>query len=182
MEGACTADSVWAGGAADVVALVAAARPAVLGIDGRSGAGKTELAAHLAAELAGVRVLHLDDVYRGWAGLQQGLDHVSRSVLAPLSRGQQGRYRRWDWSAGRLADWVLVPPPRAGEMLVVEGCGALAEPCGGFMGFGVWCDAPVTVRRRRVLGRDGHAWTNLWNRWAAQEEGLRYSRRAEVCL
>ena len=47
--------------------------PLIIGIDGRSGTGKTSLAAQLEQELTAaghsVHVLHLDDFYPGWDGL-----------------------------------------------------------------------------------------------------------------
>jgi hypothetical protein len=86
----------------DMVARLGAARrggAVVVGIDGRSGSGKTALATRLEAALPRTRVLHLDDVYRGWWGLARGLDHLVTFTLAPLARGEAGRYRPWDWEA-----------------------------------------------------------------------------------
>lgn len=176
----------WRDDPADVVDAVAAARAGgttlILGIDGRSGSGKTELAALVAAHLPRVRVLHLDDAYPGWDGLERGLSHVAASVLAPLADGGAGRHRRWDWAADAPGEWVDIPRLAPGDLFVVEGCGALAEPCGRFLDVGVWCHAPLEVRRARALGRDGHVWADVWGRWATQEERLRYRRRADLCL
>ena len=50
--------------------------PLVIGIDGRSGSGKTRLSEFLeqslSAEGIGVRVLNLDSIYPGWDGLEEG--------------------------------------------------------------------------------------------------------------
>ena len=52
--------------------------PLIIGIDGRSGTGKTSLAAQLEQELTAaghsVHVLHLDDFYPGWDGLFDGVE------------------------------------------------------------------------------------------------------------
>ena len=47
-------------------------RPALIGLDGRSGSGKTVLAAALAARIAPfarVEVIEIESMYRGWDGL-----------------------------------------------------------------------------------------------------------------
>ena len=53
-----------------------AALPMIIGIDGRSGSGKTRLSEllelSLSAERIGVRVLNLDSIYPGWNGLEEG--------------------------------------------------------------------------------------------------------------
>ena len=56
---------------------------AVVLIDGRSGSGKTSLAADVAESL-GAAVLHLEDLYPGWDGLGAGSRAVA-SALAELS-------------------------------------------------------------------------------------------------
>ena len=52
-----------------------AALPMIIGIDGRSGSGKTRLSElleqSLSAEGIGVRVLNLDSIYPGWDGLEE---------------------------------------------------------------------------------------------------------------
>ncbi|MGM0384422.1 MAG: hypothetical protein ACQERF_00365 [Actinomycetota bacterium] len=169
---------------ASVVAALEAARSAgavVVGIDGRSGAGKTALAARLMAALPHARVLHLDDVYRGWWGLSRGLDHTVTFALAPLSRGDAGRFRPWDWATGRPGDWVGVPPLRPGELLLVEGCGAIAAPVDSYIQVGVWCRAPEEVRRARAMERDDWHWAEHWDQWERQEDALDYRRDADLC-
>ena len=96
-------------------------RPVIL-LDGGSGAGKTSLAARVAASWRATRgeelqVVSLDDVYPGWDGLAAGSAAVTR-ILA----GSNAGYRRWDWDRSRPAAWVSVDPHRP---ILVEGCGAL---------------------------------------------------------
>ena len=52
-------------------------RPALIGLDGRSGSGKTVLAAALAARIAPfarVEVIEIESMYRGWDGLATAVD------------------------------------------------------------------------------------------------------------
>lgn len=168
----------------EMVARLGAARrggAVVVGVDGRSGSGKTALAARLEAALPRMRVLHLDDVYRGWWGLARGLDHLVTFTLAPLARGEAGRYRPWDWEAGRPAGWVEVSPLHPGELLLVEGCGAIAAPVDAWVDVGVWCDAPEEVRRARAMARDDGYWAEHWDTWARQEAALDRRRDADLC-
>lgn len=164
------------------------AGPLVVGIDGRSGAGKTALAQDLVARLHAepglsgdaVAVLALEDAYRGWTGLAVGLGAVASGVLEPLSHGEPGRVRRYDWHADRLGALVQVPPagtplPR---LLVVEGCGAGSAICAPFVHVLIWLEAPEPVRRERALARDGGTWPHLWEVWAAQERALLEARDA----
>ena len=143
---------------------------AVVLIDGRSGSGKTSLAADVAESL-GAAVLHLEDLYPGWDGLGAGSRAVA-SALAELS------YRRYDWTDGAFAERVAIDPARP---LVVEGCGAVtarnlaaadrfARSCGGAGVWSVWLECPETVRRTRALGRDGDVFAPHWDRWARQED------------
>ncbi|MEE6273267.1 hypothetical protein [Georgenia wangjunii] len=152
-------------------------RPLVLGIDGRSGAGKTDLAAALVRAVPQARVLALEDAYRGWDGLRAGVEAVADGVLAPLRRGEPGRYRRYDWHAGVLGEEVVVPVP---PLLVLEGCGAGAAPCAPYLDALVWVEAPADLRRRRVGGRDGYDWSAHWETWARQEEELLAERDART--
>lgn len=155
---------------------------AVVALDGPSGSGKTTLAAALADALD-APVVHLDAVYPGWDGLAAAVPIVVDEVLTPLSRGLTARYRTWDWAAdawnGRLE---VAPTP----VLVLEGCGAATGAAGDLAAVRVWLEAPVDVRRRRGLERDGDTFAPHWDRWAAQESALfaadRTRERADVVL
>lgn len=136
-------------------------------IDGRSGAGKTTLAAALASRMPGVQVLALDALYPGWDGLVRGVDAVLHGVLEPLARGESGRWRRWDWTADRLAEEHVVDP---GRPLLVEGSGILTAQTAALADVRVWLRSPAASRKERALARDGEVYRAQWDRWAAQEE------------
>ncbi len=159
-----------------------AGRTRVIGIDGRSGAGKTTLAGHLGVHLA-APVVSLEDLYGGWDGLTAGIERLVAQVLTPLAAGRPARVPRFDWvSSVWLAPRMLV----AGDLLVVEGVGCGARAAARFLSVLVWIEEPEDRRRARALARDGDTYAPHWDGWAAQEDDLlareRTWSRADVVL
>ncbi|MFC7790414.1 hypothetical protein ACU045_15690 [Microbacterium sp. MAHUQ-60] len=153
---------------AGVVAL-AASNPVVV-IDGRSGAGKSSLAARVTREWplrTPVQLVALDSLYPGWDGLERGADIARETILAPHARGRLGIWRRWDWENGEQAEAHAVDPALG---LIVEGCGALTPTSARLADVTVWVDGPPASRRARALERDGEGFRANWSMWAAQED------------
>lgn len=156
---------------AATVLAQALARPPTLGegrlvgIDGPSGSGKTTLATAVARASREVRVVHLDAMYDGWSGLPR-LGRSLRDLLEPLAEGRPGRYRRYDWRAGRYAEEVVVPPT---PVLVVEGVGAGAPEVADWVTLLVWVEAPPAERLSRAVERDGAAYQDHLRQWARDE-------------
>lgn len=153
-------------------------------VDGPAGSGKSTLAGAFAARLGqGCVVVHLDDLYEGWAGLGGVWDRVEAQVLAPLAVGGPGRYRRYDWGSGAFAEWVEVPVP---EVLVLEGCGSAPRAVDDRAVLRVFVDAPEALRLSRGLARDGEAQRAHWLAWM-REEAAEFARedtraRADVVV
>jgi uridine kinase len=141
----------------------------VVAIDGPSGAGKTNLAAALATHLPNAHVLHMDDLYPGWDGLNHAVATLHDQVLAPLSRGERASYRRWDWEHDRHAEWQSLP---ATNLILVEGVGSGAGPAAKLESVLIWLEADPGVRFRRGIERDGEPYLPHWQRWAAHEDAL----------
>jgi uridine kinase len=141
----------------------------VVAVDGPSGAGKTDFAGALTARLPGAQLLHMDDLYPGWDGLTQAVSDLHDQVLAPLARGAQASYRRWDWEQDRYGDWHRLP---ATPILLVEGVGSGAEPGWALESALIWLEAGHDERLRRAVQRDGESYLPHWRRWAAHEEVL----------
>jgi uridine kinase len=140
----------------------------VIAIDGRSGAGKSSLAAQLRDEV-GAPVVTLEDLYGGWDGLEHGIDLLVSEVLEPLSGGRAARVPRYDWGAAVWGTpWVLEPP----EMLIVEGVGAGAGRAAAYASVLIWIEEPASVRKKRALDRDGETFAPYWDMWAAQEDAM----------
>ena len=159
---------------AERVRASAAARGAsrlVVLVDGHSGAGKTTLSSRLAASL-GAQHVPLDLFYPGWGGLEVGSAMV-RGLLDPADPG----YRRWDWDRNAPADWVAVD---GASDIVIEGSGALSRANRALATFGIWVRLDQAERRRRAFARDGEAFVEHWDRWAAQEQHFFARERPDV--
>jgi energy-coupling factor transporter ATP-binding protein EcfA2 len=138
-------------------------------VDGPSGSGKTTFAGRLAGTLpAGTRVavVHTDDLVDGWADQFGFWPRLDRGVLAPLRRGRPGRYRAYDWTAGRFGGWRYLPVP---DVLIVEGSTTARAAVREELSLSVFLDAPEAVRRSRVLARDGDGVAAPLGVWMAAE-------------
>ena len=135
----------------------------VVTIDGYSGSGKSTLAAALARLVNGWQVLHLDDWYPGWDGLEAGAD-IARRIAADLRAGRASSYEAWDWENGTTG--ATIPVPLAPT--IIEGCGAIEAEAD----LAIWiADPGEDERRSRALARDGQTYAPHWQRWADQDLG-----------
>lgn len=149
----------------------------VVAVDGPAGSGKTTLAAALAERCAvagrTAQVVHMDDLYAGWSGLEGDLwPRLAAQVLEPMRRGRPGRFQRYDWVDDRFADWVDVP---VADVLVLEGCGSGRRAGARDVGLLVWVEADPATRLARGLDRDGAAAREHWERWM-RDEAAHYAR------
>lgn len=134
--------------------------PPVLLIDGRSGTGKTTLASSVAGALTDATVIHMDDLYPGWEGLDEGARSLVEWVLRPFAERRTGEWRRWDWERSVRAEAHGVPRDRP---LIVEGCGSSSGGSRELADTALWLDAPVIQRTHRLMGRgDGVDWLAAW--------------------
>lgn len=146
---------------------IAPGRARIILIDGRSGSGKTTLAESLRASWPEpVHLVALDDLYPGWGGLARGAEIAREQIIAPVSEGHPGRWRRWDWE--RSAPGAAVETP-AGATLIVEGSGVLTPASAALAPVRVWLESAEAGRRERALARDGETYRPHWDEWAAQE-------------
>jgi uridine kinase len=160
-------------GVADVARRVAATPPAcgavrVVGVDGRSGAGKSTFARALAQELD-APLLQLEGLYEGWEGLERGVQLLATDVLAPLATGRPGLAPQYDWERGT---WGVPLPVPLTPVLVVEGVGVGAASVARYLSLLVWLEVPDALRKDRALTRDGEGYRPFWETWAAQERAL----------
>lgn len=135
-------------------------------MDGPSGSGKSTLARRLAAGLK-CPLIHMDDLYPGWDGLEDAVPRLLEWVVEPLAAGRPARYRRFDWPSGQYAEWHDVP---ATDALIIEGVASGSTAAAAYLSMLVWVEAGQDERFRRGIERDGEAYRPHWQRWAVQEE------------
>jgi hypothetical protein len=147
--------------------------PAVLGIDGRAGGGKSTLAGRLAAVVPGAAVVHTDDIawyesFFDWEHLLVG------GVLEPARRGLAVAYRPPAWDARDRAGAIVVPV--GCPLLIVEGCGIGRRSLGRYLDQLVWVQSDVDLSRRRGIERDiakgEEDPAGFWEEWQAEEVPL----------
>ena len=138
-------------------------------IDGASGTGKTTLASEIVRVLANVdvpEVIHMDDLYPGWHGLEQGIRNLHEWILEPRAAGKPVTWKRYNWVSGQFdGDFVL----DTSRTVIVEGCGALGHEANEFATLSFWVSADDDVRRERALARDPNEdFASHWDEWDAQ--------------
>ena len=145
-----------------------ASTPIIL-IDGRAGSGKSTLGESLKNQLfkdgdSLPRLIHMDDLYEGWDGLEAGVDVLNRLILGPVSKGVAAHWQEWDWALGERVKWREF---RGGTPLIIEGVGALNRVSAQFSNIRVWLEVDESIRYERWVTREGN--DSHWPSWAAQE-------------
>ncbi len=155
-----------------VLELIEAGTPTpIILVDGRTGSGKTTFAAALQNRLfqkgeSAPRVIHMDDLFEGWDGLQAGVDYLIRQILSPLSRREGASWQEYDWAAGERAGvWREF---RGGTPLIIEGVGSLSRVAAEQADITIWLEADQEVRRARLTDRQGPgdgdgSWIAMWS-------------------
>jgi uridine kinase len=138
----------------------------VVAVDGHAGAGKTTLAAQLAARLGDAPVVHTDDLATheepfGWAG------RLAAQVLGPLSEGRAAEHQVYDWDARAFTTTRHFPPA---PVVVLEGVGTGCAAVRPYLALLLWLEVPPAEARRRGLRRDGPELARFWTGWTAAED------------
>lgn len=164
--------------------VVQAVREVALGspvivIDGPAGSGKTTTAEQIAALLAprSVAVVHMDDLYDDWTGLDDSLtDYLTEELEPQIRAGDEITHRRFDWHARRFGDPVTLPPT---DVLIIEGVGAGQPALADVADLAVWVEADPDICARRWLDRDGPQMEHRLPEWVRreQEHFVRYRTR-----
>jgi uridine kinase len=148
-----------------------------IAVDGCGGSGKSTFASELAVARANAVIVHMDDFYRPRAqqgvppsspGANYDLERVLAQVLEPLSRGQRGRYQRYDWGLDALAEWYEVA---VDAVLILEGTYSMTLPLRSYFDYSVWVETSYKVRLARGVERDGKNMRSKWvDEWMPAEE------------
>jgi uridine kinase len=143
-------------------------RPWVLAVDGRSGSGKSTIAALLQRCVPGSMIVHTDDIawhhsFFDWSDL------LIEGVLKPLHRGEGVRYQPPGWRTHGRAGAIEIP---AGlDLVIVEGVGASRSEVMPWLDSSVWVQSDLDEAERRGLARDGgtEEASKFWQEWMSQE-------------
>lgn len=138
----------------------------VVAVDGHAGAGKTTLAASLAAELGGAPVVHMDDLAThrepfGWT------TRLAEQVLAPLARGERAVHATYDWTERRFRGTREIRPA---PVVLLEGVGTGRAAVRPHLSLLLWLEVEPATARRRGLARDGEELAHFWTGWTRAED------------
>lgn len=148
--------------------------PYVIALDGRSGVGKSTLAA-LLADKVGAALIEGDDFFAGGTGLRsdplaiRAADCIDwprqRAVLGALRQGRAASWRAFDWEAfdGRLQSRVSELSPRS--VVILEGVYSARPELADLIDMKVLVAASDAFRKARLLEREGiiGPWERQWH-------------------
>lgn len=148
-------------------------------IDGPCASGKSTLGKIL-QEIYGCPLIHMDDFFLrpeqrtperlAQPGENVDYERFAREVLSPLQADQPFSYRPWTCQHGCFGDAITVP---SAPLTVVEGSYSLRPDLRHAYQLRIWVEAPLDVRRQRLLERGGpeclerfeQLWIPLENRY-----------------
>lgn len=148
--------------------------PVLVGIDGRSGAGKSTFAAVLAEAISG-RIVEGDAFFAGGVNLRHDtpeqradacIDRPKlRSVLEALQAGRTAAYREFDWDAfdGSLSKELITVA--SGRVIVVEGVYSCHPDLADLFGVKIKLQICDELREQRLREREGSIgpWERQWH-------------------
>lgn len=133
----------------------------LIGVDGPCASGKTTLAARLAKEF-GAQVIHTDDFFLPFemktperlaqAGGNVHYERFSQEVAKGVESGKPFKYGVYRCSEGRIAEKKTVIPE---GVIVIEGSYSLHPLMGAGYDLKIFVEAPLDVRLKRIVERDG---------------------------
>ncbi|HXN86434.1 MAG TPA: AAA family ATPase [Candidatus Binataceae bacterium] len=152
----------------------------IVGIDGAGGAGKSTLAEGIRQAFVGrVSIIRCDDFYRPiaeheivaldpQAGYEEYFDwkRLRDEALIPLRDGSPAKYRRYDWSTDRLAEWIVI---ESREIILIEGVYSTRPELRQLLDVAIFIDTPREERLRRMRARPQEN-TSWIKRWMAAED------------
>lgn len=148
--------------------VFASAHPLTVVIDGPSGSGKTTLAAQLERDWPAqrtVQVLHMDDIYPGWQGLETASAIIENLVIAARVAGRDVSLPSWNWELSQPGEMIRISSDRD---LIIEGCGSLRRTVAKVVSHTFWVEEPDDIRKARALARGNEDFEAHWDEWDAQ--------------
>jgi uridine kinase len=157
-------------------------RPVVVGLDGRSGVGKSTLAGQL-VPLLDARLISGDDFYAGgtdeeWAARSpiERLEFVfdwrrmRADALEPLRDGRSASWRPFNWQTMEgLSEEVIVREP--GQVIVLDVVYSGRPELSDLVDVAVLLTLDDDVRRARLVKREGAPYMASWQAlWESAED------------
>ena len=142
---------------------------AIVGIDGRGGAGKSTLAYQLAAGCSGTAVVHTDDIawhhsFFGWDSM------LATNVLQPVRAGRLPiSFTPHAWVEHNRTGAITVPPETT--LLLVEGTGSTRRSLTAYYHATIWVDADHDTAMARLHDRDKDP-PGFIDDWMTEENAL----------
>jgi uridine kinase len=126
----------------------------IIAIDGPAGSGKTTLANQLAADIADVEIIHVDDLYQGWSDAFSArlTASVISQILLPISQKLDFNYEIYDWRSNKFLKSKLVSKSK---IYILDGVGAGQRQYRPFLAKIIWLNISDEIGLSRVLQRDG---------------------------
>ncbi|MDF3306213.1 hypothetical protein P3H15_14380 [Rhodococcus sp. T2V] len=141
----------------------------IAGIDGRSGSGKSTIAARLAAADSTVAIVHTDDIawhhsFFSWHEI------LAEKILRPLrTGGPPVSFRPSAWSERGRPGAIDIPSTAA--IVVVEGVGATHREVAHWLDVAIWVHTDPAVAHRRCVDRRIDP-LDFIDDWMAQENSF----------
>jgi uridine kinase len=142
----------------------------IVGVDGRSGAGKSFLASRLSSLLS-APIIEVDD-FVSWECFAGWWPRFDEQVLSPLLAGRDATYqaRDWtDWYGSTLGSWKT---QRWSPTVILEGVTCTRRDTIGRLAYTIWVEAPTDLRLARGMARDTRfpGKEDLWKQWMREED------------
>jgi uridine kinase len=157
-----------------IAASVARRKPVngirIVGVDGRSGSGKSILASQLSSLMA-APIIEIDD-FVSWDCFAGWWPRFDEQVLSPLLAGQDATFqaRDWtDWYGSSLGEWKT---EQWSPTVILEGVTCTRRDTIGRIAYAIWVEAPAEMRLARGIARDTNfpGKEDLWKKWMREED------------
>lgn len=154
----------------ELLSAAASDQVTVIGIDGRSGGGKTTAARKL-GEILGATLLSTDD-FAWWHSMFDWPEMIIQNAINPLRAWRDIDYKPEAWVEREREGSITA---KSNRFVIVEGVGATQIAMRDALDFCVWVQADADVARERGLLRDLAQRPDpaeaeaFWNEWQAAE-------------
>lgn len=147
--------------------------PAIIGISGFAGSGKSTFAQVLANKL-GAQIVEVDAFWKNTTERNYTLWNIvdyarlEREVLIPLSKNVENiEYGVFNWESNSVQEKINIT---ARDIVIIEGVGLFRPELMKYFSYTIWIDCPLNVATERGKKRDreqyrqshDELWDGLW--------------------